>query len=79
MPLNGYTNAVGLRGPADHDFRMFDEKRIDDLLRNIPEIAEAERCIPLGNFTCPAASQAVPAASHQAAYPPTQRHVPGHK
>lgn len=77
MPLNGYTNAVGLRGPADHDFRMFDEKRIDDLLRNIPEIAEAERCIPLGNFTCPAASQAVPAPSDQAAY--TQRHVPVHE
>ena len=54
VPQNGYTNAVGLRGPADQDFRLFDEKRIDDLVRNVPDIAVAERCIPLGTFTCPA-------------------------
>ncbi len=56
--VNGYRNAEGLRGPADHDFRLFDEKRIDDLLRNVPNIATAERCIPLNQFPCPASLQA---------------------
>ncbi|MDH3601196.1 MAG: hypothetical protein OEU26_16370, partial [Candidatus Tectomicrobia bacterium] len=67
LPQNGYTNAVGLRGPADQDFRLFDEKRIDDLLRNVPDIAVAERCIPLGNFACPATpSAALPNARQTA-------------
>lgn len=66
-PISGYTNAVGLRGPADHDFRLFDEKRIDDLVRNVPDIAVVDRCIPLGNFTCPDATRVGPAASNQAA------------
>lgn len=67
IPQNGYTNAVGLRGPANHDFRLFDEKRIDDLLRNVPDIAEAERCIPLDNFACPATPSTAQLSGQQAA------------
>jgi hypothetical protein len=67
VPQNGYTNAVGLRGPANHDFRLFDEKRIDDLLRNVPDIAEAERCIPLNNFACPATPSAAQPRAQQTA------------
>ena len=64
---NGYANAEGLRGPANHDFRLFDEKRIDDLLRNVPDIAEAERCIPLDNFACPATPSTAQLSGQQAA------------
>ncbi len=56
-PVNGYANAVGMRGPADHNFRLFDEKRIDDLVRNVPDITTAERCIPLSPFACPTTLQ----------------------
>jgi hypothetical protein len=43
----GYSNAAGLRGPADHDFQLFDEKRIDDLLRTVRNISTAQRLVPL--------------------------------
>lgn len=41
----GYAGAVGRRGPADHDFSLIDEKRIDDHLRIVRDIATAERTI----------------------------------
>lgn len=62
MPINGYMNAIGLRGPADFDFRLFDEKRIDDLLRNVPNLQSVERCIPLDGVACPASPQGVQAS-----------------
>jgi hypothetical protein len=65
--INGYTNARELRGPANHNFRLFDEKRIDDLLRNVPDIAEAERCIPLNNFACPATPSTAQLSGRQTA------------
>jgi hypothetical protein len=67
VPQNGYANAEELQGPANHDFRLFDEKRIDDLLRNVPDIAGAERCIPLDNFACPATPSTAPLSGQQAA------------
>ncbi len=78
VPINGYTNAVGLRGPADYNFRLFDEKRIDDLVRNVPGSAVAERCIPLGNFACPQTPQAqgAPTTSEQMGVRTAQRRVP---
>lgn len=37
----------GLRGPADRDFNLWNEQRIDDLLRIVYDIATAEVTVPL--------------------------------
>lgn len=44
----GYSGYVGRRGPADRDLQLVDEKRIDDFLRTVRDIAVAERTVPLG-------------------------------
>ncbi len=43
----GYQGAVGKRGPADHDFTLVDEGRIDRHLRIVRDVANAEITVPV--------------------------------
>lgn len=43
----GYQGAVGKRGPADHDFGLVSEARIDRHLRIVRDIATAEITVPV--------------------------------
>ena len=47
-PLIGHENEVGLRGPSGRDIKLVDEKRLDDLMKNMRDVSVAEpRTVPL--------------------------------
>ena len=46
LPL-GRAQEVGKRGPGDHNYKLVDEKRLDDLMKTLPNVATAERSVPL--------------------------------
>jgi hypothetical protein len=47
-PLIGHENEVGLRGPSARNLKLMDEKRLDDLMKIMRDVAVAEpRMVPL--------------------------------